>query len=128
MEVNNPEALAGMRAAFDRYEIALNTNDVPVLDDTFKVADETIRYGVNEHLYGHAEIAAFRASRGPQAARTLTRTHFTTYGTDYGIAWVEFTRPGLTRTGRQTQTWVRFPGEGQGAGWKVVAAHVSLAG
>ena len=124
MEINNPEALAGMRAGFDRYEVALNENDVAVLDDTFKVADETIRYGVNEHLYGHAEIAAFRASRGPQAVRTLTRTHFTTYGADYGIAWVEFTRPGMTRTGRQTQTWVRFPDEG----WRVVAAHVSLAG
>lgn len=124
MEVNNAEALAGMKAAFDRYEDALNTNDVAVLDDTFKVADETVRYGVNEHLYGHAEIAAFRAARPPQATRTLTRTLFTTYGPDYGIAWVEFTRPGMTRIGRQTQTWVRFPGEG----WKVVAAHVSLAG
>ena len=124
MEINNPEALAGMKAAFDRYEVALNTNDVPVLDDTFKVADETVRYGVNEHLYGHAEIAAFRAAHPPQAVRQLTRTHFVTYGTDYGIAWVEFTRPGMTRTGRQTQTWVRFPGEG----WKVVAAHVSLSG
>ena len=30
----------------------------------------------------------------------------------------------LTRVGRQTQSWVRFPGEG----WRVVAAHVSLAG
>lgn len=124
MEIDNPAALAGMKAAFDRYEVALNTNDVAVLDDTFKVADETVRYGINEHLYGHAEIAAFRASRGPQAQRTLTRTLFTTYGPDHGIAWVEFSRPGQTRTGRQTQTWVRFPDEG----WRVVAAHVSLAG
>lgn len=128
MQLNNPEALAGMKAAFDRYELALNENDVSILDDTFRVADETVRYGVNEHLYGHAEIAVFRAARPPQAMRQLCRTHFTTYGPDYGIAWVEFTRPGMTRMGRQTQTWVRFSDEGQNGGWKVVAAHVSLVG
>lgn len=124
MEVNNPQALAELTAAFDRYEVALNTNDVPVLDEIFKVAPETVRYGVNEHLYGHAEIAAFRAGRAPQAERVLTRTIITTYGRDHGIAWTEFTRPGMTRVGRQTQSWVRFPGEG----WRVVAAHVSLSG
>ena len=128
MQLNDPEALAGMKAAFDRYEVALNENDVAVLDDTFRVADETVRYGVNEHLYGHAEIAVFRAARPPQAMRQLCRTHFTTSGPDYGIAWVEFTRPGMTRMGRQTQTWVRFSDEGQNGGWKVVAAHVSLVG
>jgi len=124
MEVNNPEALAGLTDAFNRYEVALNTNDVAVLDEIFKAAPETVRYGINEHLYGHAEIAAFRAGRPAQAERALTRTIITTYGPDHGIAWTEFTRPGLTRVGRQSQSWVRFPGEG----WRVVAAHVSLAG
>jgi len=124
MDVNNPQALAELTAAFNRYEVALNTNDVPVLDEIFKVASETVRYGVNEHLYGHAEIAAFRAGRAPQAERVLTRTIITTYGPDHGIAWTEFTRPGMTRVGRQTQSWVRFAGEG----WRVVAAHVSLSG
>ncbi len=124
MEMNNPEALAELTAAFDRYEVALNINDVAVLDEIFKVAPETVRYGVNEHLYGHAEIAAFRAGRAPQASRELTRTVITTYGRDHGIAWTEFSRAGMTRTGRQTQSWVRFPAEG----WRVVAAHVSLAG
>jgi hypothetical protein len=33
----------------------------------------------------------------------------------------EFQRDGSTKTGRQSQTWVRFP-----EGWRVVAAHVSL--
>ena len=52
MDVNNPEALAELTAAFWRYEKALEDNDVPVLDEIFKVADETVRYGVNadEHL------------------------------------------------------------------------------
>jgi hypothetical protein len=33
----------------------------------------------------------------------------------------EFFRDGSTRTGRQSQTWVRMP-----EGWRVVAAHVSV--
>ncbi len=124
MEVNNPEALAELTAAFWRYEKALEENDVPILDEIFKVADETVRYGVTqpEHFYGHAEIAAFRAGRAPQKPREITRSTISTYGRDFGTAWIEFTRPGMTKIGRQTQAWVRFPGEG----WRVVAAHVSL--
>ena len=124
MEVNNPEALAELTAAFHRYEQALVTNDVAVLDELFRMAPETVRYGVNEHLYGHEEIAAFRAARPAVGlARTLTRTVITTYGRDAGTAWTEFTREGQPRNGRQTQAWIRFP-----EGWRVVAAHVSLAG
>lgn len=124
MDVNNPEALAELTAAFQRYEQALVTNDVAVLDELFRMAPETVRYGVNEHLYGHEEIAAFRAARPAVGlARTLTRTVITTYGRDHGTAWTEFTREGQPRTGRQSQVWVRFP-----QGWRVVAAHVSLAG
>jgi hypothetical protein len=33
----------------------------------------------------------------------------------------EFRRDGTPKVGRQSQTWVRTP-----AGWRVVAAHVSL--
>ncbi|MCS6891106.1 MAG: oxalurate catabolism protein HpxZ [Rhodovarius sp.] len=124
MEVNHPEALAELTAAFYRYEKALMDNDVAVLNELFKAAPETVRYGVTaaEHLYGHDAIAAFRAARTPQPPRQLTRTVITTYGRDFGTAWTEFTRPGMTKIGRQTQAWVRFPGEG----WRIVAAHVSL--
>ena len=54
--------------------------------------------------------------------RVLARTVITTYGRDFATAMTLFTRdnaPG--KTGRQSQTWVRFP-----EGWRVVAAHVSL--
>ena len=123
MEINLPDILAEVEAAFARYEQALVSNDVATLDDLFWADDRTIRYGIAENLYGHAAIAAFRAGRSPQGlARKLERTVITTYGRDLGTASTLFrraTQPGMV--GRQMQTWMRTAG-----GWKVVAAHVSL--
>ena len=123
MEVDLPEVVAEVTAAFNRYEKALVTNDLAVLDETFRVDPRTIRYGMAEILYGHAEIAAFRAARAPVGlARTISRTVITTYGRDCGVASTLFHRASATgKVGRQQQTWVRFP-----EGWRVVAAHVSL--
>ena len=123
MDIDLPEVVAEVRAAFDRYEKALVTNDVAVLDDTFRVDPRTIRYGINEILYGHDEIAAFRAARAPVGlARTISRTVITTYGRDHAVASTLFRRPTMPgKVGRQMQTWVRFPD-----GWHVVAAHVSV--
>jgi hypothetical protein len=45
----------------------------------------------------------------------------TTYGRDFATANCEFLREGSTKTGRQSQTWMRTA-----QGWRVVAAHVSL--
>jgi hypothetical protein len=123
MDVDLPDVVAEVKAAFDRYEKALITNDVAVLDETFRVDPRTIRYGASENLYGYDEIAAFRASR-PSAGleRTLSKTVITTYGRDFAVASTLFSRPSSgARIGRQMQTWVRFP-----EGWRVVAAHVSL--
>ncbi len=123
MDIDIPEVVAEVTAAFNHYEQALVTNDVAVLDETFRVDPRTIRYGTAEILYGHDEIAAFRAARSPVGlARTISRTVITTYGRDFAVASTLFRRasaPG--KVGRQTQTWVRFP-----EGWRVVAAHVSL--
>jgi hypothetical protein len=123
MEIDLPEVVAEVRAAFDRYERALVTNDVTVLDDTFRVDPRTIRYGTQEILYGHAEIAAFRAARAPVGLmRTLSKTVITSYGRDFAVASTLFhrtTMPG--KVGRQMQSWVKFP-----EGWRVVAAHVSV--
>ena len=56
-------------------------NDVVTLDELFRNDPCTIRYGAAENLYGHAEIAAFRASRSPAGlARILSRTVISTYG------------------------------------------------
>lgn len=122
MEINKPGPLAEMRAAFDRYEQALVTNDVAVLDELFFDGPHTIRYGVNENLYGIGEIRAFRAARPPiNLARRLERTEITTYGDDFATANTLFVREGGNKLGRQSQTWMRTED-----GWKVVSAHVSL--
>lgn len=123
MEIDIPDVRAELAAAFDRYEQALVTNDVAVLDQLFHPAATTIRYGIGENLYGHTEIAAFRAARSPAGlGRSLDRTVITTYGRDLGIASTLFRRAGTPgRVGRQMQSWVRMP-----AGWRIVAAHVSI--
>jgi Protein of unknown function (DUF3225) len=123
MDVDLPEVVAEVSRAFERYEQALVTNDVATLDALFRHDDRTIRYGVAENLYGHKEVAAFRAGRSPIGLeRTTSRTVITTYGRDYAVASTLFHRPTLAgKMGRQMQTWVRFPD-----GWRVVAAHVSI--
>lgn len=123
MEINRPDVLAEVEAVFARYEVALTSNDVEVLDELFHTAPTTIRYGATENLYGIDEIRAFRLSR-PSAGlqRDLSQTVITTYGTDFATASTLFHRdaaPG--KVGRQMQTWVRMP-----QGWRVVAAHVSM--
>ena len=123
MEIDRPEVVAEVKAAFDRYEQALVTNDVAVLDATFRDDPRTIRYGGAEILYGFKEIAAFRAARSPAGlARTISRTVITTYGRDFAVASTLFQRDNMHgKVGRQMQTWARFPD-----GWFVVAAHVSV--
>jgi hypothetical protein len=119
-EIDQPDIVAEVAAAFARYEEALVNNDVAVLNAMFRNDRRTIRYGGAENLYGHAEISAFRAARAPVGlARTLSRTVITTYGRDLAVASTLFHRePG--KIGRQMQTWVRFD-----EGWRIVAAHVS---
>ena len=123
MTTNDPDVVAEVAAAFERYEAALIGNDVPVLDELFWDGPHTIRYGIGENLYGPAEIAAFRAGRSPVGLnRTLARTQITAYGKDMAIAATLFYRDAMPGTvGRQMQTWVRMP-----EGWRVVAAHVSV--
>ena len=122
MDIDLPEVLAEVTAAFQRYEEALTSNCVKVLDELFWSSPLTLRYGITENLYSHEEIKAFRASR-PSAGleRELLKTVITTYGRDFATANCEFRRKGSERTGRQSQTWMRTP-----AGWRVVSAHVSL--
>jgi hypothetical protein len=122
MELNLPEVVAEVRAKFDRYERALTSNDIETLNELFWNSPYTIRYGIGEQLYGHREIAGFRAAREPvDLARELTRVVITAYGRDFATASCEYQRVASKRRGRQMQTWVRTP-----AGWRVVAAHVSL--
>lgn len=121
MELNLPHVVEEMTAAFARYEAALTSNDVAVLDELFWKSPLTLRYGITENLYGYDAIASFRSARSPVGlARTTRNTVITTYGEDFATANTEFLRPPGARVGRQSQTWVRMP-----EGWRVVAAHVS---
>jgi hypothetical protein len=123
LEINLPDVLAEVEAAFARYETALVSNDVATLQELFWRSPHTIRYGIGENLYGSDEIAAFRAARSPAGlARRISRTVITSFGRDFATASTLFhrdTTPG--KLGRQMQTWARTA-----AGWRVVAAHVSL--
>jgi hypothetical protein len=123
VEIDIPEIVEEVTAAFYRYEVALVTNDVATLDSIFHEDLRTLRYGSGENLYGYAEIKAFRAARSPaRLARSLEQTLVTTYGRDFAVASTLFYRESASgKVGRQMQTWVRFP-----EGWRIVAAHVSI--
>lgn len=123
MTINQKEAVAELRAVFDRYEHALMANDVALLDELFWDSPFTVRYGLDEEHYGADDIRRFRASATPpnDLARELTRVVVTTYGDAFGTVSCEFQRRATGRRGRQMQTWMRTP-----TGWRVVAAHVSL--
>ncbi|MFT7115830.1 MAG: hypothetical protein ACI9I0_001037 [Rhodoferax sp.] len=122
MDINLPDILKEVTLQSDRYEQALITNDVTVLDELFWNSPHTLRYGVTENLYGFDAIGYFRASRPSQGLqRTVLQNVITTYGRDFATVNIEFQRESSDKTGRQSQTWVRRP-----EGWRVVAAHVSL--
>jgi len=123
MELDLPDVVAEVAAAFERYEKALVSNDVATLNAIFRDDPRTIRYGGTESLYGYQEIEAFRAARSPVGLdRTRSKTVITSYGRDFAVTSTLFHRPTMPgKVGRQMQTWVRFP-----EGWRVVAAHVSV--
>ena len=123
MDIDLPDVLAEVTAEFERYEKALVSNDVAVLNELFRKDSRTLRYGVGENLYGYDEIMAFRGARSPVGlGRTTAKTVITTYGRDAAVASTLFYRDSLPgKVGQQMQTWARFAD-----GWKVVAAHVSI--
>jgi len=120
---NIPEVVEEVSALFERYEAALATKDVAVLDDTFWNSPHTIRYALHENGYGFDEIHAHRVARppGPSQKEKRLRLEILTLGHDFATVNLEYKVTGRDLVGRQSQTWVRFPD----LGWKVVAAHVS---
>jgi hypothetical protein len=120
---NIPEVVAEVRALFERYEQALIDKDVAVLDATFWDSPHTIRYALTENGYGFSEIHAHRVRRppGPGTKERRIRLEILTLGRDLATVNLEFKVRDRELIGRQSQTWVRFPG----LGWKVVSAHVS---
>ena len=121
---NIPEVVAEIGALFERYEQALIDKNVEVLDATFWNSPHTIRYALHENGYGFDEIHAHRVARppGPGFKEKRIRLEILTLGHDLATVNLEFKVRGKDQIGRQSQTWVRFPD----AGWKVIAAHVSV--
>ncbi|MDE0175860.1 MAG: oxalurate catabolism protein HpxZ [Defluviicoccus sp.] len=120
-EVNIPEVVAEVTAAFERYEEALGTNDVDTLAELFWNSPLTLRYGPNGTLLGHRAIDRFRRNRNIAGVeRTLRNTVIKTFGRDFAMADTEATRPDGRMVGRQSQCWVRMR-----EGWRIVSAHVS---
>ena len=124
MIANLPDVVAEVRELFERYEQALIDKNVDVLDATFWDSPHTIRYAMSEHGYGFAAIHAHRVARppGPSVKEQRLQLEILTLGHDIATVHLEFKVRGQDQTGRQTQTWVRFPD----LGWKVVSAHVSI--
>src|SRR5258708_19216224 len=121
MDINLPDVVAEVTAQFKRYETALVSNDVGTLNALFWNNGLTLRFGMNENLYGHAAIAGFRAARSPAGLmRTTSNTVITTYGRDFATANTEFRRPQVERGGRQSQTWPRMP-----EAWRIVSPPLS---
>lgn len=120
-EVDLPDVVVEVTAAFGAYEKALMRNDVETLNTLFWNDPATVRYGVVEELYGWEAVAAYRRSRSPAPPRRLLRTRITTFGRDAAVAVTEYLEEGAPQVGRQSQTWVRMD-----AGWRIVSAHVSL--
>jgi hypothetical protein len=122
LEIDIPEVVAEVKVAYDRYNEAINSGNIAVMNGTFRDDPRIIRYGQAENLYGYKEIEAFRAAARPlDPPRTLSKTVITTYGRDFAVDSTlthRANQPG--KVGRQMQSWARFPD-----GWHVVAAHVS---
>lgn len=122
-EINLPDVVAEVTDFFERYQQALQDNDVAVLGAAFWNSPHTIRYAVFENGYGFDQIHAHRKARtGPTAQEARLKTVITTYGRDVATTNIEYKVRGEDRAGRQTQTLIRFPD----VGWKVVSAHVSI--
>jgi Protein of unknown function (DUF3225) len=121
MDIDIPEVVAEVTAAFGRYEAALVINDIPMLEVSFWDDPRVVRFALHDNGYGPAAIArARRARSNVDLKRSLKRTVITTFGRDFATANTEFEREDSGREGRQSQTWVRTA-----KGWKVVSAHVS---
>ena len=124
MRINDPEVIAELAKLYSAYEQALVSNNVDMLVQMFWASPSVVRFGATENLYGIEEIEAFRKGRSPaKLSRQVSRLQIVSFGRDFASITLEFERQ-VNRApvhGRKSQTWVRLP-----AGWRIVAAHVSI--
>jgi len=119
--INQSDVLGEVRRAFDEYEAALRRHEVETLNGFFLQRPDTVRFGIAEHNYGAAAIAAWRRQAHCVGAdRRLLRVVVVSFGPDCASVSAEFESAQSPRRGRQSQLWVRCAD-----GWKIAAAHVS---
>lgn len=108
-----------LRAAFEAYERAIQSNDLDVLDASFAPGTETLRGDAGGLLIGHESISAFRGARGGVAPREITRIEYRPLTEDAALV-VSVSRFVGGGSGLQTQLWQRTDGR-----WLITAAHVT---
>lgn len=111
---------AGLLEAFEAYEEALLSNDIPALNSLFATGPNTVRGDGTNLLLGHDAIVGFRSARTSIPTRRVDRVLVRTVNEDCALVMASTIEPSTNATGLQTQLW-RRDGE-----WRVVAAHVSL--
>jgi ketosteroid isomerase-like protein len=122
MEIDRPEVIAEVAAAFEAYEEALVANDVDGVIGFF--AGDAIRFGLGDQQSGLTEQERWRRAQPPlPPGRRLKDTIIRGYGRDVAVVTTLFGYPGRDVLGRQSQTWARLP-----EGWRIVHAHVSEPG
>lgn len=120
-DLDRPEVMTAVAAAFGCYEQALAAGDVDALMNFFWDSPEVVRFGVADEQWGTAQLLEWRlANPGVPAGRTLSRTRISTFGQDTAVVSTLFSYPDGTALGRQSQTWRLLDGT-----WRIVHAHVS---
>lgn len=121
MQINDPDILAAVTAASDRYEAALLVNNLGVLDELFWQHDQVERVSPDDEQIGIETIRAFRAARPIRGlAREQLERRIVCFGDHSATVNIVFRRSSDGMIGRQSQTWVRF-----GEDWRIVFAHIS---
>jgi ketosteroid isomerase-like protein len=119
MQIDRPDVVAEVTAAFEDYERALVANDVETILGCF--APGAVRFGINDQQVGLEEQRRWRLAQSDlPPGRRLKDTIIAAYGPDTAVVTTLFGYPGTDVLGRQSQTWVRLA-----AGWRIVTAHVS---
>lgn len=117
--MDGSDVLAEVRAVFDIYERAVQSNDAETLIALFWNDERAVRAAPNGFLVGITEIAEFRrALPSADYERSLERLELTALTEDVVLAAARFDRRGVVCF--QTQVWMRT-----GLGWRVAMGHVS---
>ncbi|WP_433617956.1 AtzH-like domain-containing protein [Dactylosporangium sp. CA-139114] len=122
MDIDRPDVVAEVAAAFGDYEKALVAGDAAALAGWFWDSPAVTRFGVADRQTGAAALHAWRSAQpAVPAGRRLYDTRICTFGSDLATVTTLFGYPDGSGEGRQSQTWVRLA-----EGWRIVHAHVSV--